>query len=774
MKINIFYTNFSMKANLFFLQKKINKFWKKNEIYKSIIRDKKRKKFILHDGPPYANGKVHFGHLLNKIIKDVIMKKKNMYGYRTIYLPGWDCHGTPIELKVSKKKEMILYRKYAINQIKKQKRVFKKIGMIYDWKNYYKTMSYDIESREVKLFIEFYKKKKINRNKKIVNWCYKCNSSLSEFEIEKKNIECNYFLISFNLCGNILFFAAKHNNLNYKVIGVSVNHNEKILILKNNKKFFFIIKSQYFIFKKYKIYKEIDLRIIKKNKNIIIDKNKTEVLYSIKKRYLKNKIIFFKKKIKSDVCWRHKIIIYRTVLTHWFIKTDFDNKFYKKIKKIKFYPKNTKNIFKKYLMDRPDWNIARQRKWGVPICLIYNKKNNKIYLLKGIYELIKKYGIEIWSKIKLSKEYKKSKDTLDVWFDSGISHYTVLKNKKLCKYNKSPADVYVEGVDQHRGWFNASTITSYLYNNKICSKSFVTHGFVVDEKGKKMSKSLGNYLDVEKILKNQSIEIIRMYLMSMNYFKNIQFSINELKKIEELYKKIRYIIRFMLNNSKDLKFINKKKICYEETDKYIINEFVKLFKKVKKFDKKYEYFNSFKCIKEFCIKKLSNFYFELIKDRLYLSKKNSKTRITCQYVLKKILKKILILLSPYISYTCEEAWLINNKKSIFFEKIKNFKKIKSINNWKEILNIRKKVLKNKINYKEKAIRLYFYIKYIKLKKIELNKIFKVSDVKILKRKSSRIILEPLYNYKKCERCWNYYKKIKKFCNDCKNILKNEK
>ncbi|MGX7576436.1 class I tRNA ligase family protein [Candidatus Vidania fulgoroideorum] len=768
MKINIFYTKFRMKANLIKLEKKIEKIWKKEKIYKKIIKDKKRKKFILHDGPPYANGDVHFGHVLNKIIKDITIKKKNMYGYRTIYLPGWDCHGTPIELKVCEKgkKNLIHYRRYAKKQIKNQKRVFKKIGMLYDWKKYYKTMSFEIESKEIKFFRKIYKKKLIKRNKKIVNWCYNCKSSLSEYEIENSKISCSYYYIYFLNKGKKFLFLAKYNDLNYKVIGISINCKEKICLISLNYKRYYIIKSQISLIKNAKLIKEKNINSLKKNKKIIIDKNKTEVLYSIKIiSGIKKKSKIFKK--GTDVCWRHKCIIYRTVLTHWFIKTDFKKNFYKEINKIKFYPQNTKKIFKSYLKDRPDWNIARQKKWGVPICLIYKKKSKKIYLLKNFSNIVKKKGIEAWNELKINKKFKKSKDTLDVWFDSGISHYTVLKNPKVYKYNKIPADVYIEGIDQHRGWFNASIITSHLYNNKNCTKAFVTHGFVLDKNGNKMSKSLGNYINVESILSKYGSEILRIYFSIRNFNKNIEFSINEIEKTKILYKKLRYIIRFILNN---IKKKVKKNYNYEEIDIYILNELKKTINKVKKYDDKYEYYNSFRIIKEFCIKKLSNFYFSVIKDRLYLTELNSVTRRVCFTVLSIIFKKIIILLSPYLSYTCEEAWRIEKKKSIFLKKIKNIKIKKSKNNWKKIFKIRKKVIKNKKIYKNKVLRLYFYIEELNLSSYEIKKIFNVTDFFLFKKKTSKIFFKVLKNFYKCKRCWNYFKNIKKYCKKCKKFL----
>ncbi|MGX7586146.1 class I tRNA ligase family protein [Candidatus Vidania fulgoroideorum] len=755
-----------MKANLIILEKKLNNYWKKENFYKKIVEDKSRKKFILHDGPPYANGKVHFGHILNKIIKDVTMKKKNMFGYRSVYLPGWDCHGTPIELKVSKKnKGLINYRKYAASQINEQKKVFKKIGMIYTWKKYYKTMSFDYESKEIKFFMKLYKKKIIKRKKKIVNWCYNCNSSLSEFEIEKSNLSHKYFLVKILVKGVFFIFVSKYNKLNYKIIGISINFNEVLFLSKFSNKKYYILKSQKKFFKDINILKKININIFKNDNRVIIDKNKTDILYSNKK---KNKNRNKKKKIKIkgfDVCWRHKCIIYRTILTHWFIKMKFKKDFYKNLNKIKFFPKNSKEILKKYLKDRPDWNITRQKKWGVPICLVYKK--NKVYSLRGITNLVKKYGITVWNNIKLNKKYKKSNDTLDVWFDSGITHYTVLRNKKLCKYNKFPADVLIEGVDQNRGWFNSSIITSYLYNKKNCTKNIVTHGFVVDEKGNKMSKSLGNYIDVNKIINKYGVEIIRLYLMSNNFFKNIQFSVKKIEESQNMYRKIRYIIRFMINNTIDFKKCNSD---YEEIDLYIVNELIKLIKKVKFYDKKYEFFNSFKAIKEFCFSKLSNIYFEIVKDRLYLSEINSNTRRICQKVILKILKNLLIILSPYLSYTCEEAWILRNKGSIFLQRLNKIKIKKSKNNWKKILKLRKKILKKKTKFNNEALMLYFYIKKIKLKDKEILKLFGVSKYKILSDKKKKIRIKKLKNYKKCIRCWNFYKNIKIYCKECEEIL----
>lgn len=741
---------FPLKGNLTKIIKKINKKWKKENVYEKIL-NKKRKKIILHDGPPYANGKIHLGHVINKIIKDIIIKKNFLIGNKVLYLPGWDCHGLPIEINVGKKKTIGEYRKYAIKQIEIQKKQFKKLGCIYDWKKIYKTMSPEIQYREIKFFIKLIKKRKIFIKKKKVFFCKDCNSSLSDFETEKKKKKKNI---------NLLVFLYKKK----KIIIKSKENSKKKIIIKKKSIFYrcYIDNNCYYM------KKNILITLIKK---YLIDKKNFS--NSNKKKCLvfeKEQTIFFKKPIFSilnlsyicekKICWRHKSKIIKKKKKQFFINVGLKKKY---LSNIKFFPKETKKKFIQNVFKRPNWNISRRRTWGVPM-LIFMKKNKAIYY-KSIIRKIKKYGIKIWKKFNTkNKKYKKCKDILDVWFDSGITHYTVLKNRKNKKRASFPSDIYFEGKDQHRGWFNASFITSFLINKKTPFRKLVTHGFAVDSKGEKMSKSKKNYTDINELLKRYNIEIIRMFITSSNFFNDISISDEKIKNVRFDYIKIRSIIKFCLQNIKDLSNPSKK---YLLIDKYIIYRFNLLIKKIKEEDSKFKFYKSYLEIKKFLFKELSNFYISSIKDRLYILQRKSQDRISCQSVIRSVLKGVLIMLSPYISYTAEEAWrAFFSKESIFIQKQKkvfcdiNLKEIKIM---KEIIKIKKKFDKIDDKNKNKKI-LYIFCNnhnYKIIKQLEKEIKFFLHNYKniVLKSKKEKISLGKEETNFKCYRCWNFVKKI---------------
>ncbi|MGX7577260.1 class I tRNA ligase family protein [Candidatus Vidania fulgoroideorum] len=760
--INIFNINYNMKANLLQLEKKITNFWNTVEVYNQIL-NKKRKKIILHDGPPYANGQVHLGHCLNKILKDTIIKKINLLNFKTSYYPGWDCHGIPIELEVKKtittKIKNLHFRRYAFKQINKQLFIFKQLGMLYDWQKYYKTMSFKIEYKTVNFFKKILKKKMIFLKKNLSSWCSRCKTTLSIYETTKKLKVKKFYLFLYK---RLLLF--KDNNKAIKKI--ILKHNNYFYLTKHKKKHYFILKSQKKLFLNIRLLKKISINYYKTKFKKIIIKNFN---YIITKPHIVFKKNFINKTKNITACWRHKQEILKRKKQQWFLKINFKSKIINKVKKkINFFPKRGKNEFIKYIKSKPDWNISRKKKWGTVIPLVLNKKNKKIYFFKKAFKFLKKYGVDFWGKIKFKKKLLKLNYTLDVWFDSGVTHFTVVKNSipKIC----------VEGKDQYRGWFNSSLITKYILYKNIFCKNIVTHGFVLNKFGEKMSKSLNNYTQAPLIIKKYGSELLRFFFISVNYFKDIKFSEEKMNNITNVYKKLRFIIRFMLSNTIDFTK-KKKKISLEEIDKYFLNMFYKKIKKCVLYDLKFEYFNSFKIIKDFCFNEL-NLYFEINKERLYILNKNSHKRLSCQKTIKFLLKNILIYFSPYLSFTCEEAW--NRKQSIFLSKYKKFKqlkvKIKSIF-WKRLFVIRGQLFIFFEKHQIKTNNILLIIKKEKaLKKIPkyyLKKILKVTKIKIKKIKNKFKIF--FLNYLKCSLCWNYFKNIYNgfcnYCNEKKNIKK---
>ncbi|UOQ33063.1 Isoleucine--tRNA ligase (Ile-tRNA) [Candidatus Vidania fulgoroideae] len=766
--INVNKAVFLAKGNLLKEIKEINKKWKKEKVYEKILNEKKRKTIVLHDGPPYANGEIHLGHVINKVLKDIIIKKFFSLGYKVLYLPGWDCHGLPIEINVGKKKNINEYKKYALKQIKIQKKQFKKLGCIYDWKEKYKTMNPSLQSREIKFFIKLIKRKKVFVKKELVNFCTKCNSSLSDFEIEKRKKRIKlYWIIVSHKKKNIILSSF------YKKISDFFIRNNTIFVRCNiDNKVFYVIKNEL---------KMLNIKYFIDTKNLYIFKTKN--VFKSNGEYIvlkgtKKVSIFSKKNIKktTKICWRHKCNTIKKNKKQFFIDVKIKNKGI--LNSINFFPKETKKKFVQNVFKRPNWNISRRRTWGVPITLF--KKGNNVIFYKKIIKLVKKYGIDSWKKISSKKKkYKKCKEILDVWFDSGTTHFTVLKNKKYNKRASFPSDIYIEGKDQHRGWFNASFITSFLVNKSSPFKNLITHGFAVDKTGKKMSKSKGNYLSVDKLIEEHNIEIIRLFISSSNFFKDISISNEKIAGIKNDYIKMRSIIKFCLQNIQDLKKESKR---YLLIDRFILNELKVLITLSSKDDRSFNFFQSYIKIKNFMYKKLSNLYISSIKDRLYILRRNSPDRKSCQSTIKLVLREILILLSPYISYTAEEAWKNLGKNSIFFEKSKNFLidiKSKEKAAIRKLITIKKKFDKIELGDKNQRIlyilcSLHFNI--IKQMESEIKFFFHNYKNIVIKSNKDKILLGKKVAHFKCEKCWNFVRKFyeNKNCKRCSFLKKKKK
>ncbi|MGX7583047.1 class I tRNA ligase family protein [Candidatus Vidania fulgoroideorum] len=762
--INLNKVSFELKGNLRNNIKKIDKKWKEEKIYEKILMDKKRKKKItIHDGPPYANGKIHLGHAINKIIKDVIVKKYISLGYKVFYLPGWDCHGLPIEINVGKKKKIEKYRKYANKQIKIQKTQFKKLGCLYYWRRIYKTMDPNIQYKEIKFLYKLLKNKKIFIKKEIINFCEECNSSLSNFELESEEKKLKTYFIVVKINGKNVILKSFFKKIS-KVFIDKKTRFIKCFILNN---FFYLTKNTLITLNIKcftnikKVYSFKETKLPKLNKEYIVLKGKKKVNF------------FFEKKNTCPVkiCWRHKKKVIKKIKKQFFIDVKIKKD---TINSILFYPKNTKKKFLQNVFKRPNWNISRRRTWGVPITLFI--KGKKAIFFKKIARYINKFGVKVWKIFKIkSKKYKKCKDILDVWFDSGVTHYTVLKKN-------FPADIYIEGKDQHRGWFNASFITSQLVNNISPFKKLITHGFAVDNTGKKMSKSKGNYTDLENLLDKYNTEIIRLFVSSSNFFKDISISDEKINNIRFDYIKIRSIIKFCIQNIQDLKKTKKTNIKLL-IDRYFIYKFKKMLKKFKKYDEKFEFFRSFNVIKKFLFKNLSNFYFSNIKDRLYILQRKSEDRISCQTSIKCILREILILFSPYISYTSEEAWRKCFKKSsIFLAKQRTLKsniKAEEILAFKKLIKFRKQFDNIKENDKNKRVLYIMCNKhYIYIKKMEREVKYFFHNYKniVLKDKNEGIMLGKKKTNSKCKRCWNFITNFfdNEKCKRCFYIEKKKK
>lgn len=899
--LNIPKTNFAMKGNLAQNEPKILAFWEDLDLYNIVNKKSNTKKmFVIQDGPPYANGGIHLGHALNKIIKDIINKYKLLLGYNIDYIPGWDCHGLPIELQIKNElknnnkdmtKEDVLATciKYVHTQVAKQMHSFKRLGVLGNWVNSYLTMSEAYKKTIIKIFYEIIKNKQLYIASKPLPWCISCASTLAEVEINYKEKESDSLYVLFKIIntkkvlniftkkkiqpkgiylivwtttpwtlpgnsavalhptdiyvliedtGGYLYIVTENfkknipNNINsFKTIlgtcsgslllHVTVQHpmyiNIKTKIItdtdvKNDVgtgcihiapahgAYDFNLSKKY----KLKINNCIDASgfYLKNITNLggkhINDSNTQKEIYKILE---KNKTLYHVSVLKHSYpyCWRHDTPLVHIASDQWFInlrKNNFLGKaMYNVEKKITWYPHNGKQRMLAMLQNRPDWCISRQRLWGVPLPVLLNKEKNEFYpkkigLLNNILDRLKnsKCGdiINIIKKtIPLNKQqiYKNVPDILDVWFDSGaVPVY----------FNRKKINLFVEGSDQYRGWFQTTLLLTLLCKNKNPCNTIITHGFVVDDKGHKMSKTLGNYITPEEIIVKYGADVLRLWVASSEYYKDIQISDLIIERVGETYKKIRNTIRYLISTLYDFN-IEENKINiknYVEIDKWILHKTQQYQKDINSNYNKYKLHNVVKLIYEFCTTYLSCFYLDITKNRQYTFNKNNPARRSAQTVIYYILHSITKWIAPILSFTAEEIHNLDiyNKTTatIFLNTWNDINiptqksTVKLDINWellqklkhtiyKEIEKVR--VEKNIKNNLEIELICYvnntLYKKLIKYKK-ELKYIFTVSKctlkLKNVKNTSTTELKNISINiYKttrnRCLRCWQHEKTI---------------
>ena len=791
-QINLPKTAFSMKANLPMREPEILKFWEDINLYKELRNSRKGKeKFVLHDGPPYANGNIHMGTALNKILKDIIVKFHQMDGKDSVYVPGWDCHGLPIEWKIeeqykkNKKNKnqvpIVEFRKecrsFAEKWIKIHKDQFKRLGVVGDWENYYSTMSFDAEAQIVRELGKFLKEGSLYRGFKPVLWSTVEKTALADAEVEYQDHKSDTIYASFSvqlskikeLKGSEVIIwtttpwtipankaLAYNENLNYVLIRVNDEKfkNKHIVIaeallesvIKDCKiNDFKIIKN--FKGKEFKgtICRHpffdlgYDFEIPMLEARFVTTEQGTGIVHcapshgpddfnlclnnGIKAietvdgdgKYTKNVPLFeglhiFKsnsvvieklkeqKKLLSNGelihsyphSWRSKAPLVHRATPQWFISMDshkLRDKALKAINDTTFYPSKGKERLKSMIETRPDWCVSRQRVWGVPLPIFINKKTKEILVddevNENIASIYEKEGSDCWfsdepqrflGKKYRSQDYEKLSDIVEVWFDSGSTHSFVLEKRDDLKW---PASMYLEGSDQHRGWFHSSLLESCGTRGKAPFENILSHGFVVDGKGLKMSKSLGNVIAPDDILKKYGADILRIWVASSNYAEDLRIDYSILDQHADSYRKIRNTFRYLLGNIND----DFKKIDYDnldiedfpELEQFILNKIYLLDVNFREYFKNYDFHNLYKELLNFCTVDLSAFYFDIRKDCLYCDPKNSKKRLSVITLLNIILDALLKWFAPILSFTTEEINnLIGNKKSIHLQNFNKF------------------------------------------------------------------------------------------------------
>ncbi len=814
--INLPKTAFSMKANLPAREPELIKFWEKINLYQK-LRDKTKgcEKFVLHDGPPYANGNIHMGTALNKILKDIITKFHQMNGKDSIYVPGWDCHGLPIEWKIeeqykkNKKNKndvpIVEFRKecrdFAEKWIKVHKEQFRRLGVIGDWEDYYSTMSFDAEAQIVRELGKFLKEGSLYRGFKPVLWSTVEKTALADAEVEYLDHTSDTIYVSFavkeskltDLNGSDIIIwtttpwtipanKALAYNSSLKYIIVKINDqgdykNRKIVLAKDlleslvkeckisnfeiekeflGKQFEGTICTHPFLDIGYNY--EIPMlegRFVTTEQgsgivhcapshgpddfNLCINNNiKAVETVDDDGKYTNNIIKFsgthiFKanpiviENLKSQKkllangklthsyphSWRSKAPLVHRATAQWFISMESHNLRKKSLKAIEetvFYPNKAKERIKSMIETRPDWCVSRQRVWGVPLPIFMSKKDGKPLIddevFENIAEIFEKEGSDCWfsddpqrflGKKYKSEDYHKMSDIVEVWFDSGSTHSYVLEKRDDLKW---PASMYLEGSDQHRGWFHSSLLESCGTRGKAPFESILSHGFVVDGKGLKMSKSTGNVIAPEDILKKYGADILRIWVASSNYAEDLRIDYTILDQHAESYRKIRNTFRYLLGNIQDeyleIDFKNLDIKEMPDLEKYMLHRIYEINESFHKFFKTYNFHNLYKELLNFCTVELSAFYFDIRKDLLYCDPIDSTKRSKCILILNILLQCLLKWFAPILSFTTEEIFRLVNKnedeKSIHlknFVDIPQYWKNEELNNkWEIIKKIR--------------------------------------------------------------------------------------
>ena len=759
--LNLPATDFPMKANLANREGSFLKDWQDKDIHQQIRQKFKGKPlFVLHDGPPYANGDIHIGHAVNKVLKDVIVKSKTLSGYDAPYVPGWDCHGLPIEHMVEKKKGKVGHkisadefraacREYADKQIEKQKVDFKRLGIFGDWDNPYLTKNFKYEADIVRALGKIVKNGHLTKGFKPVHWCTECSSALAEAEVEYKDKGSDTVDVAFNVIGD--FFendkpvaliiwtttpwtlpaneaVSLHPGLDYALVDVG----KSLYILSDD-----LLESsleRYGVkdFKKLsKTYKGSELEglmlqhpFYDKQVPVILGEHVTTETgtgavhtapahgqddYVVGLQYnlpvdcpvdgrgvfidstegVAGEFIF---KANATIigllqshgtlvkhepithsyphCWRHKTPVIFRATPQWFVSMTQKNlrdKVNDEILNVKWIPNWGQKRIELMVGNRPDWCISRQRYWGSPITLFINKNTGELHpdtekLFEVVAKKIELDGIEAWFKLKVedvlgveAKDYEKTTDTLDVWFDSGVSHYAVLK---ASNYLSDVADMYLEGSDQHRGWFQSSLLTSCAINERAPYKQVLTHGFTVDQNGHKMSKSLGNVIPPQKVVNSLGADILRLWIGSTDYSGEMTVSDEILNRSADSYRRIRNTMRFMLANMQGFDpkhdLVDMKNMLV--LDRWIVSKTHDLQQQVINEYDNYNFHFVMKAILNFCTNDLGGFYLDVIKDRQYTTQTDSLPRRSAQSAIFHISHAMVRWLSPILSFTSEEIW----------------------------------------------------------------------------------------------------------------------
>ena len=906
--LNLPKTEFPMRGNLPENEPKIlEEIFEKGLYEKMLKKNEGKEPFVLHDGPPYANGEIHIGHALNKVLKDTIVRYKNLNGYYTPFIPGYDTHGMPTENKaiqalglnrdeipVSEFRDTC--KSFNKDYIAKQTEGFKRLGVLADWENPYITYQPQMEAKQVGVFADMYKKGYIYKGLKPVYWCTDCETALAEAEIEYKDVKNTSAYVKFPVEDSKGLFDKENT---YVVIwtttpwtlpgnmGITIDPEFEYSIVNANDEKYIMAKElvskvmELAGIEEYKIeqtFKGKELEGIL-CKHPFLDRTSRVVMGSDdtvkveldtgtgavhtapgygKEDYLcglKNGLdivvtvdakghqteeagpfagMFYAKSDKEILNWleEHNLLLHKQELMHsyphcwrckkpviyratnqWFASVDgFRKETLEAIKGVKWIPSWGEERITKMVEDRNDWCISRQRTWGVPIPIFYCADCEKEYVtdesLAKVQKIFKEKGSNAWFDLteeelmpegaKCEKcgctHFKKETDIMDVWFDSGSTHESVLAERGLPE-----ATLYLEGSDQYRGWFQSSLLTSVATKGKAPYKEVLTHGYTVDEQGRKMSKSVGNVIAPQTMIKQYGADILRLWVLSSDYKSDVSISNGIMKQVAEVYRKIRNTARYILGNISD--FNVNEPVKYdelEEIDKWALIKLNHLIKDCTKAFDEYDFNKAYQAINTFCVVDMSNFYLDIIKDRLYTSKKESTKRRAAQTAMYNILSGLVRIIAPMTVYTAEEIWKYmphkngENTESIMLEywpKVNEKYENKELEEkWNKIIAIKEeaskslemaraeKVIGHSLNAKVTINADKENYNFLKDKEELLQEVFIVSAVEVKEANELKIDVTPAEG-EKCERCWMYSttvgedKENPTICHRCSEALK---
>ena len=788
--VNMTETVFPMRGDLAKREPQWVAAWQKKGLYERIRKASAgRPKFILHDGPPYANGDIHIGHAVNKILKDMIVKTRQLDGFDAQYVPGWDCHGMPIEIQIEKQfgkhlptaEVLAKSRAYAAEQIERQKKDFIRLGVLGAWDNPYLTMNPRNEADEIRALGKILEKGYVYRGLKPVNWCFDCGSALAEAEVEYQDkrdpaidvgfpfAEHEKIAQAFGLAslpiqkGFLIIWTTTpwtipsnqalnmHPEFDYALVQTERNGEPLLLILAQA-----LVES---CLQRYGLQGNViattkgeRLSLVKFHHPLAsVDKgydrlspvylgdyvtadSGTGIVHSAPAYGLEDyasckaqgmrddeilspvmgdghfastlplfggmtiweaskpicaaleqagalfKLVMFDHSYMH--CWRHKTPIVYRATSQWFASMDRQPKAgganlretaLAAVEATRFFPAWGKARLHGMIANRPDWTLSRQRQWGVPMPFFVHKETGELHpetpsLLEKVAVLVEQHGIEAWHQIDLAEflgadaaHYEKNRDTLDVWFDSGATHYTVLRGSHKSEL-QFPADLYLEGSDQHRGWFHSSLLTGAMLDGRAPYKALLTHGFVVDGEGKKMSKSKGNVVAPQKVSDTLGADILRLWVAATDYSGELSISDEILKRVVESYRRIRNTLRFLLANTSDFNSESDAVAIDQllEIDRYAIARMAQLQDEIRAHFNEYEFHPVVAKLQMYCSEDLGGFYLDILKDRLYTSGVDSAARRSAQTAIWYITQSLLRLMAPVLSFTAEEAWAVFN------------------------------------------------------------------------------------------------------------------